>query len=212
MKHYVYELLDPRDNTPFYIGKGTGYRARSHFVGSGPKDNRHRTYKINKIRREGFEPYYNIIKYFDDEDAAYHYEETLIETIGLDNLTNMKVSSKGQDIGWTPSEETLQKRSRGLKGIPRSEEWCRKLSEAKSGENNPMYGRKEPCSEERRLAVLKGKNEPNKDLYTRAIIAMNEGESADSVSRRLNIGRGVCFRLKNRTHGIFTAFPELLTL
>ena len=212
MKYYVYELLDPRDNTPFYIGKGTGYRARSHLVGKGQKFNPHKDAKIHKIRSEGSEPSYNIVKYFDDEDAAYQYETSLIESIGLDNLTNMKSVSKGQDIGWKPSKETLQKRSRGLKGIPRSEEWCRKLSQAKSGENNPMYGRKEPCSEARQLAILKGKNEPNKDLYTQAIVAMNEGESADSVSRRLNIGRGVCFRLKNRTHGIFAAFPELLTL
>ena len=26
----------------------------------------------------------------------------------------------------------------------------------------------------------------------------------------LGIGRGVCFRHKNRTYGIFTAFPELI--
>jgi len=212
MKHYVYELLDPRNNKPFYIGKGTGYRARSHLVGSGPKDNPHKTATIAKIRSEVLEPFYNIIKYFDDEDKAYDYETALIESIGLDNLTNMKSASKGQDIGWKPSQETLKKRSRGLKGIPRTEEWCRKLSESKRGKNNPMYGRKEPCSEARRITVLKAKNEPNKDLYTQAIVAMNGGESADSVSRRLNIGRGVCFRLKNRTHGIFSAFPELLSL
>ena len=112
--------------------------------------------------------------------------------------------------GWKPLAETLAKRSASLKGIKRTEEWCRKLSESKQGANNPMYGKKMPCRDERRLAVLRGKNAPNYDLYKKAIALMDNGKSADAVSKELNIGRGVCFRLKKRTHGFFEAFPELI--
>jgi hypothetical protein len=28
--YYVYELIDPRNNMPFYIGKGKGRRAKTH--------------------------------------------------------------------------------------------------------------------------------------------------------------------------------------
>ena len=30
MKYYVYHLIDPRDNSVFYIGKGTGNRINDH--------------------------------------------------------------------------------------------------------------------------------------------------------------------------------------
>ena len=48
------------------------------------------------------------------------------------------------------------------------------------------------------------------NAYKNAIALMDNGISADTVSNDLGIGRGVCFRLKNRTHGIFQAFPELI--
>jgi|TARA_B110000977_G_C10759028_1_gene369899 group I intron endonuclease len=112
--------------------------------------------------------------------------------------------------GWKPSAETLAKRSASLKGIVRTEEWCKNLSESKSGKNNPRYGIKEPCTEERRLAVLRGKNAPNYNTYKKAIALMDNGKSAGTVSKELSVGRGVCFKLKNRTHGIFQAFPELI--
>ena len=39
---------------------------------------------------------------------------------------------------------------------------------------------------------------------------MNEGISADNVSIQLDISRGVCFKLKNRSHLFFKAFTELI--
>ena len=104
----------------------------------------------------------------------------------------------------------LEKRSRGLKGIVRTKEWCKNLSVAKQGNKNPMYGRKNPCSEEKQLSIIKTKNLPNYDLYKKAIDMMNKGISADVVSVQLKIGRGVCFKLKNRSHLFFKAFPELI--
>lgn len=83
-------------------------------------------------------------------------------------------------------------------------------SESRMGKKNPMYGKKNPCSEEKRLTILRTKNLPNYNIYKEAISLMNEGLSADKVCVQLGIGRGVCFRLKNRTHGIFQVFPELI--
>lgn len=210
MKYYVYQLIDPNTNLPFYIGKGSGNRAYMHNKFKDGNQNPYKDRYIKKLHQQGLEPVVDIVQYFDNENDAYTYEENLTESIGLGNLTNLVAGGHPPSKnGWTPSAETLAKRSRGLKGIERTKEWCQNLSASKQGKNNPMYGKKMPCSEERKLAVLRGKNLPNYDLYSSAIVLMDNGKSADAVAKELDIGRGVCFRLKNRTHGIFQAFPEL---
>lgn len=211
MKYYVYQLLDPITSKPFYIGKGTGDRAWTHNDFKDGNGNLYKDRYIRKLHRRDLVPIVDIVKYFINEADAYFYEEQLTESIGLKNLTNLVVGGKPPSkLGWHPNEETLAKRSRGLKGIPRTDEWCQNLSLSKQGKNNPMYGKKIPCTNERKLAVLRGKNQPNYELYKTAISLMDQGKSADIVSKELKIGRGVCFRLKNRTHGLFEVFPELI--
>jgi hypothetical protein len=85
-------------------------------------------------------------------------------------------------------------------------------SMARMGKNNPRWGVKEdPATTELRIQrMLVTKNLPNYDLYKKAIALMDNGKSADVVSKELGVGRGVCFKLKNRTHGFFQAFPELI--
>jgi hypothetical protein len=211
MKYYVYQLIDPRSNSIFYVGKGTGNRAYTHNKFKDGNNNYYKDSVIKELQRQNKEPIVDIVKYFSSEEDAYNYEESLIESIGIDNLTNITEGTRPPSkLGWTPSAETLAKRSKGLKGIPRTEEWKKKLSLSKQGTNNPRYGIKEPCTEERRLAVLRGKNTPNYELYKKAITLMNNGEPVNAVINELGVGRGVCFRLKNRTHGFFQAFPELI--
>jgi hypothetical protein len=52
---YVYHLIDPLTNLPFYVGKGKGNRMSHHMrdVNNGkmPHNNRHLFYKIKKINR-----------------------------------------------------------------------------------------------------------------------------------------------------------------
>jgi hypothetical protein len=211
MKYYVYQLIDPILNKPFYIGKGTKNRAWMHNKFKDRNNNLHKDNYIRQLHKKGVEPIVDIVHYFDTENEAYDYEEILTESIGLENLTNITLGSRPPSrVGWKPTLETLEKRSKGLKGIPRTEEWCKNLSLAKQGKNNPMYGRKNPCSEERQLAIIRTKNLPNYDLYKSAIELMNTGLSADTVSFQLGISRGVCFKLKNRSHLFFKAFPELV--
>ena len=87
--YYVYYLIDPRDKSIFYVGKGTGNRISQHVEDakkgiSGPKCD-----VIRDILDDGLKVKEKIIKKFKSEDLAYEYEKDQIEKIGLENLTNI---------------------------------------------------------------------------------------------------------------------------
>lgn len=209
--YYIYALIDPRDDKIFYIGKGTGTRAYQHAQFKDGNNNPYKDRKIKKIFKENMEPLVKFLyENIEDESLAYSLEESVIQQIGINNLTNMSESKNPPSrLGWKPSKETLKKRSNSLKGIPRTEEWCDKLSKSKLGSNNPMFGKKLPCTEERRISIIRAKNITHYELYKQAINLIKAGKSVAEVSRELGVGKGVCFRLKNKSHSIFEAFPEL---
>ena len=79
--YYVYELIDPRFNLTFYVGKGRGNRVYFHLSekSRAKSDNPRKFNKIQKIREEGYEPEVKIVEYFENENDAYIYEEFLIQ-------------------------------------------------------------------------------------------------------------------------------------
>lgn len=87
--YYVYELIDPRTNLPFYIGKGTGNRINHHEKEARQGVAHPKCEVINDIKANGLEVVKNIIKYFVDEEDAYKFERKHIDKIGLDKLTNL---------------------------------------------------------------------------------------------------------------------------
>lgn len=102
-KYYNYILLDPRhtykwyldniefDYLPFYVGKGSGYRVKSHykqFNGENPyKEN-----IIKKLNKGGFIPTYKIVYDNLSEQQAFENESIIIDKINKlfgDILTNI---------------------------------------------------------------------------------------------------------------------------
>ena len=85
-------------------------------------------------------------------------------------------------------------------------------SESRRGKNNPRWGVKEnpTITHIRKINMIKTKNADNLELYKSLIQRMNAGESATSLAKKTGVNKGVVCRLKNRTHGIFLAFPELI--
>lgn len=161
--YYVYELIDPRTDLPFYIGKGKDNRVYFHFSekSRAKSENPKKYDKIQKIRKDGYEPRIRIVEYFQNENEAYEYEESLIKKYGRKDidvggvLTNICESSrppklKGRtykELYGEDWENQIQKRLKTKKergnygGVKKhTEETKRKISEKVSGENNPRFG------------------------------------------------------------------------
>lgn len=171
--YYVYELIDPRVNLPFYVGKGKNKRVYFHLSEKtrAKSENPKKYDKIQKIRKEGYEPEIKIVQYFEDENDAYEYEEKLIKTYGRKDidengiLTNICENSrppklKGrtyQEIYGNNWEDQIEKRRQlqlsvgGYGPKKHTEETKKKISQKVAGKNNPSYG--VPCSEERKRKI-----------------------------------------------------------
>jgi len=91
-RFYVYELIDPKNNNAFYVGKGQGERALTHgFEAGDERSNSKKAQRIREIRERGQEERVVVIGRFDTEAEAYSVESTLIHWVyGIDNLTNIQ--------------------------------------------------------------------------------------------------------------------------
>jgi hypothetical protein len=88
--YYVYALIDPRNNQPFYIGKGKENRVAMHEKFKSQCNNLKKDRLIKKILQTYESIPYEILKDgFQNENDAYQYEEEIIANIGIKNLTNI---------------------------------------------------------------------------------------------------------------------------
>ena len=125
--YYVYELIDPRNNKPFYVGKGKKRRMYVHesMVRRNKKfSNMHLFNKINQILNHDKKIRYNIIKNDLSENEAYILEKRVIKNYGLKNLCNIK---PGGSTGVKFTSEIKQKMSENHYNC--------------NGENNPFFGK-----------------------------------------------------------------------
>lgn len=108
---YVYVLINPKNNKPFYVGKGTKNRYLTHQNFSDKCNNPKKDKVVKNILKEYKEVPYKIVKNFTNEDDAYDFEEYLIEKIGIKNLTNICLSRR------PPSQKGRKRNSKTIKMI-----------------------------------------------------------------------------------------------
>ncbi len=105
-KYYVYLLIDPRTNKPFYVGKGSGTRAYQH-LSDFETSNENKQKAISEIKADGLNTNVVIINDNLPEVLALNIEAYLINTIP--NLTNiLRPKNKGKVIGSYKLEEPIR--------------------------------------------------------------------------------------------------------
>lgn len=73
MKYYVYQLIDPITNNPFYIGKGSSDRAWTHNKFKDGNENPYKDRFIRNLHNQNLEPIVKIISHFNSEQEAYSF-------------------------------------------------------------------------------------------------------------------------------------------
>ena len=92
---YVYALVDPRDGSTFYIGKGCGRRMYSHVAGlrSGRACNAAKRERIQSILDAGASVQYSVLGEYGREAEAYAQERVFIAS--HEGLTNANAGGGG---------------------------------------------------------------------------------------------------------------------
>ena len=130
MKYYVYALIDPRTNTPFYIGKGSKNRMFDHL-----KDNRgvRKQEVISQIRKDGLEPVPTKLVENLTEDDAYKKEIELIKKYGRKGIDENGILCNNLLEAFPPimTDDLKAHLSKVKKNVSFSQEHRKKLSKAK---------------------------------------------------------------------------------
>lgn len=110
LKHYVYLLLDPRDEKIFYIGKGSGDRIFHHErVAESEHELDTKSERIRSIKQEGKQVQYYILRHGLDEPSSLMIESSAIDLLticGL-NLSNKVKGFESRLYGLRSLEEVL---------------------------------------------------------------------------------------------------------
>lgn len=89
MKFFVYDLIDPRTNKTFYVGKGQGDRPYQHEREALKGRQSRKCDLIRDILDSGNKVKVSIVQRFELEEDAYEYEAERIAEFGLPALTNV---------------------------------------------------------------------------------------------------------------------------
>lgn len=96
LNHYVYLYIDPRDDSIFYVGKGTGDRAFDHLRDTKGSD---KTERIKELRELGYEPKIEILVHGLESETALKVEASIIDLLGIKNLTNIQIGHHAKTHG-----------------------------------------------------------------------------------------------------------------
>jgi hypothetical protein len=204
MNYYVYMYIDPRDNLPFYVGKGKDNRLKKHLSETFENTENRRKYAyIQGLRNKGIEPIIKKIKENLSQEDAYEFEEDLIRHYGrkdLDTngiLTNICIDNRppvitgekhhqfGKAIITYHTEETKKKISDAHKGRPSMKKGTTCSEETKERMSNAQKGR--IISEEAKEKLREYKQEKNSQFGS---IWITDGTTNKKIKKDIDIPTG----------------------
>lgn len=98
--YYVYFLKNPNDRNIFYIGKGNANRVYTHLNLEDIQDAiTDKVAIIKEIINSGKIPEAFIIRHGLNEETAFEIESTLIDFVGINNITNVQRGRMSSDYG-----------------------------------------------------------------------------------------------------------------
>jgi hypothetical protein len=115
--YYVYQLIDPRNYLPFYIGEGKEKRAWSHLTFNSGCNNPHKDRIIRNIQKLGLVVIVNIVQDKLTKLESTKLEALLIAEIGIDKLSNICLNANppiliGKDNGFYGKTHTAQNKKK----------------------------------------------------------------------------------------------------
>ena len=190
---YIYHYIDPRDNLPFYVGKGSDNRMYDHlYETESNTENRHKFYRIQSLRNIGLQPIITkILEDIVDENTAYDLEDIEIlkyGRIGFEEngiLTNICIGKRPPSPkGKIKSRVHRQRLSESHMGKKVSDSTRKKNSIiTKDRINKGEFGHNVPHTKETKLKTSKTKKDQNCHWY-------NNGERSILVSEYVTIPEG----------------------
>ena len=182
---YVYLYVDPQNNLPFYVGKGSNGRAFTHL--NCKSHNKVLNGFIRNIRKESVEPLIAFHSTNLSEDQSLELEINLIWMYGRKDLGTgclLNHTDGGEGVsGLIHTEKSKKGMSEGHKGKPtwnkgisQSEEHRKKNSESHKGKPSPNKGKtfseeirkkqsearmgKSPWNKGKQCPTIQGENHP----------------------------------------------------
>lgn len=107
LKNYVYRIIDPRDNSTFYVGKGQGNRVFDHLISIQRKFENYsaKENKLAQLLSLGLKPAYIIHRHGMDDFTALEVEGALIDA--YPNLLNENEGHHNSERGSMSWEEIV---------------------------------------------------------------------------------------------------------
>lgn len=205
--YYTYLYIDPKNNSPIYVGKGQDKRAWSHFtITSNPR----LTNTLKKRIQEGFiiEP---SLTYYPSEKAAYSAEIFWIAVYGREDLKTGTLFNRTPGGDAPPSGKGRKRTEAWIEAhrIPATEEKKAKQRLSMKGryKGRPAYNKGIPCSEEKKKKISETALAANRISWNKDIPMYDRTKSKLSESKtkyQFNTPNGI-FNIKRE---MVLAFPE----